>query len=59
MPRKGNTNSDSYLKMYSQMVKIRSFEDQANQLYLDAKMPGLTAYVFWVRKPWQLVFVRL
>mgnify|MGYP007000265202 len=27
--------------MYSQMVKIRSFEDQANQLYLDAKMPGL------------------
>ena len=42
MPRKGNTNSDSYLKMYSQMVKIRSFEDQANQLYLDAKMPGLT-----------------
>ena len=32
--------------MYSQMVKIRSFEDQANQLYLDAKMPGLT-HVFW------------
>ena len=42
MPRKAKTNSDSYLKMYSQMVKIRSFEDQANQLYLDAKMPGLT-----------------
>jgi len=42
MAKKINTNSESYLKMYSQMVKIRSFEDQANQLYLDAKMPGLT-----------------
>jgi TPP-dependent pyruvate/acetoin dehydrogenase alpha subunit len=28
--------------MYSQMAKIRAFEDRANQLYLDAKMPGLT-----------------
>ena len=28
--------------MYTQMVKIRVFEDNANQLYLDAKMPGLT-----------------
>ena len=42
MAKKINTNSESYLKMYSQMVKIRSFEDQANKLYLDAKMPGLT-----------------
>jgi pyruvate dehydrogenase E1 component alpha subunit len=28
--------------MYRQMTKIRSFEDQANQLYLRALMPGLT-----------------
>jgi len=28
--------------MYRQMVKIRAFEDNANKLYLDAKMPGLT-----------------
>ncbi len=28
--------------MYRQMVRIRTFEDNANQLYLDAKMPGLT-----------------
>ena len=36
------TNTDDYLRMYRQMVKIRTFEDNANQLYLDAKMPGLT-----------------
>ncbi len=35
-------NAESYLRMYRQMVRIRSFEDQANQLYLSAKMPGLT-----------------
>jgi pyruvate dehydrogenase E1 component alpha subunit len=35
-------NTDDYLRMYRQMVKIRAFEDQANQLYLSAKMPGLT-----------------
>jgi len=28
--------------MYRQMLRIRAFEDQANQLYLSAKMPGLT-----------------
>ena len=28
--------------MYRQMVRIRAFEDNANQLYLAAKMPGLT-----------------
>lgn len=38
-PRK---NTEDYLRMYRQMVRIRSFEDQANQLYLSAKMPGLT-----------------
>lgn len=35
-------NKDDYLRMYSQMVRIRTFEDNANQLYLSAKMPGLT-----------------
>ncbi len=32
----------SLLRMYGQMVRIRTFEDTANRLYLDAKMPGLT-----------------
>lgn len=36
------TNSEEYLRMYTQMVRIRTFEDNANQLYLTAKMPGLT-----------------
>jgi pyruvate dehydrogenase E1 component alpha subunit len=36
------TNSGDYLRMYRQMVRIRTFEDNANQLYLSAKMPGLT-----------------
>lgn len=36
------TNSEDYLRMYTQMVRIRAFEDNANQLYLSAKMPGLT-----------------
>ncbi len=35
-------NAGDYLRMYRQMVRIRAFEDQANQLYLSAKMPGLT-----------------
>jgi acetoin:2,6-dichlorophenolindophenol oxidoreductase subunit alpha len=35
-------NSDEYLRMYRQMASIRAFEDHANQLYLSAKMPGLT-----------------
>lgn len=35
-------NTEDYLRMYRQMVRIRTFEDNANQLYLDAKMPGLT-----------------
>ena len=35
-------NSESYLRMYRQMQRIRVFEDNANQLYLSAKMPGLT-----------------
>lgn len=39
---KTKTNTEGYLRMYSQMVRIRTFEDNANQLYLSAKMPGLT-----------------
>ena len=39
---KAKTNTEDYLRMYRQMVRIRVFEDNANQLYLSAKMPGLT-----------------
>jgi pyruvate dehydrogenase E1 component alpha subunit len=39
---KKNSNSEEYLRLYRQMVRIRVFEDNANQLYLSAKMPGLT-----------------
>jgi acetoin:2,6-dichlorophenolindophenol oxidoreductase subunit alpha len=35
-------NSEEYLRIYRQMVRIRVFEENANQLYLSAKMPGLT-----------------
>lgn len=37
-----NHTEEDYLRMYRQMVRIRTFEDNANQLYLSAKMPGLT-----------------
>ena len=36
------TNSEDYSRVYRQMVRIRVFEENANQLYLSAKMPGLT-----------------
>ena len=39
---KKKSNSEEYLRMYRQMARIRAFEDQANKLYLSAKMPGLT-----------------
>ncbi len=39
---KAASNTEAYLRMYTQMVRIRTFEDNANQLYLSAKMPGLT-----------------
>ena len=42
MAKKPKHNDEDYLRMYRQMVRIRTFEDNANQLYLDAKMPGLT-----------------
>ncbi len=35
-------NSADYLRLYRQMARIRVFEENANQLYLSAKMPGLT-----------------
>ncbi len=34
-------DSDKLLRFYRQMLKIRLFEEQVNQLYLGAKMPGL------------------
>ncbi|MGB8623624.1 MAG: thiamine pyrophosphate-dependent dehydrogenase E1 component subunit alpha [Paracoccaceae bacterium] len=40
--KKTKTNTEDYMRMYTQMVRIRAFEDNANQLYLSAKMPGLT-----------------
>ena len=30
-----------WLQMYEQMAKIRAFEEQVNELYTQAKMPGL------------------
>lgn len=39
---KKTSNTEDYLRMYRQMVRIRTFENHANQLYLSAKMPGLT-----------------
>lgn len=35
-------SNQQVLRMHEQMVRIRIFEDNANQLYLSAKMPGLT-----------------
>lgn len=32
---------EQYLSMYQQMLKIRLFEEQVNELYTSAKMPGL------------------
>ncbi|HEY8724371.1 MAG TPA: thiamine pyrophosphate-dependent dehydrogenase E1 component subunit alpha [Gaiellaceae bacterium] len=35
-------DNDHALRMYRQMVRIRAFEEAANELYRGAKMPGLT-----------------
>ncbi|MCH9852574.1 MAG: thiamine pyrophosphate-dependent dehydrogenase E1 component subunit alpha [Alphaproteobacteria bacterium] len=35
-------NTEKYLQMLRQMLRIRAFEENANKLYLSAKMPGLT-----------------
>src|SRR5262245_43116685 len=31
-----------WLRMYNQMLRIRLFEEQVNELYTSAKMPGLS-----------------
>jgi len=35
-------DNEQWLHMYEQMCKIRAFEENANELYRSAKMPGLT-----------------
>jgi acetoin:2,6-dichlorophenolindophenol oxidoreductase subunit alpha len=44
-PRDAQSTSDvdreQWLHMYEQMFKIRAFEEQVNELYQSAKMPGL------------------
>jgi pyruvate dehydrogenase E1 component alpha subunit len=37
-----SVDSEQWLHMYQQMCKIRVFEEQANELYTGAKMPGIT-----------------
>jgi acetoin:2,6-dichlorophenolindophenol oxidoreductase subunit alpha len=36
-----SVRDERWLRFYRQMVKIRLFEEEVNQLYLGAKMPGL------------------
>ncbi|MGH7774796.1 MAG: thiamine pyrophosphate-dependent dehydrogenase E1 component subunit alpha [Candidatus Binatia bacterium] len=36
-----NADKERLLRFYRQMLRIRLFEEQVNQLYLSAKMPGL------------------
>lgn len=38
----GENMQEKWLQMYKQMWRIRVFEEHANELYLTAKMPGLT-----------------
>jgi pyruvate dehydrogenase E1 component alpha subunit len=40
--KKTKLSAEAALRMFRQMVRIRTFENNANQLYLSAKMPGLT-----------------
>jgi len=40
-PELAGVGIEQWLQMYQQMFRIRSFEEQVNQLYLTAKMPGL------------------
>jgi pyruvate dehydrogenase E1 component alpha subunit len=37
-----NIDIENWLEAYEQMVKIREFEEKVNELYLTAKMPGLS-----------------
>lgn len=41
-PPEQEIDREQWLYMYEQMCKIRSFEENANELYLSRKMPGLT-----------------
>lgn len=36
-----SNDSEHWLHVYQQMLKIRAFEEQVNELYTSAKMPGL------------------
>jgi len=40
-PNIADQHDDRWLHFYRQMLKIRLFEEEVNQLYLGAKMPGL------------------
>jgi TPP-dependent pyruvate/acetoin dehydrogenase alpha subunit len=40
-PKEASENLDLWLRMYRQMVAIRQFEEQVNELYTRALMPGL------------------
>ncbi len=40
-PQAAKIDAEKWLRFYRQMTKIRLFEEQVNQLYLSAKMPGL------------------
>ena len=40
-PKSSHVRDERWLHFYRQMVKIRLFEEEVNQLYLGAKMPGL------------------
>ena len=42
IPATKSVDREQWVHMYQQMYKIRVFEEHANQLYLSAKMPGLT-----------------
>src|SRR6476619_1108449 len=41
LPKPVSVRDERWLHFYRQMVKIRLFEEEVNQLYLGAKMPGL------------------
>lgn len=41
-PDYNEIDPEQWLHMYEQMSKIRAFEENANELYTGAKMPGLT-----------------
>lgn len=42
LPAVDEIDREQWLHMYEQMSKIRAFDEGANELYLSAKMPGLT-----------------